>query len=141
MNSGINEYVEACIWLDATLAQVPITGSSGAFEHPAPQDQAYPLVTWQYAGAKDVAEVAAQRIWAEVVMQVAAWGKGGSTVALAAIADEIDRRLQQASGSTTNALIYSCTREQVLSFPEVASGVAYRRLGGLYRLVIQKKGA
>ena len=141
MNSDISEYAEACIWLDATLAQVPVTGSNGAFEHPAPQDSTYPLITWQYAGAKDVAEVAQQRIWGEIVMQVVGWAKGGSTVALKAIAAEIDRRLQEATGETADAHILACYREQVISVPEVASGVNYRRLGGLYRIVVQKHGA
>lgn len=136
--AGLNEYAEACRFIAPLLAG--IDGCNGVWEHPAPQNAQPPYITFQSAGNSDLVEMGDQRIWADILLQVVVWGVGNSTVALQPIADELDRRLQHASGETDAAQVIEAYRIQTLSIPEVDAGIAWRRLGGMYHFVIQKKG-
>lgn len=135
----MNEYTRAARWLATTLDG--ITDVTAVYEAPAPQDAAYPCVTFDQAHASDLTEIGAHRIWADLTFLVAAVTKGLSTLALEAIADEIDTRLHRASGTTSDGRVVSSVRLEPFHDRPVEDGVTYVRLGGLYQLLVQPLNA
>jgi len=134
--SGFVEYSEAAAWLTATLTGISgMTG--GVQEHPAAELSTYPLVTFSEQAWTDVSVINGHRVWSELLFLVTAISKGESTLALKAIATEIDNRLHRASGTTTDGQIIESIRQGGFQTSEVDNGVSYRRLGGFYQLIVQ----
>lgn len=134
----MNEYPRAAEWLYATLTTPAIAGlTGGVHEHPAPQGTAYPAITFSLQAATDVGELAEHRIWAELLLLVRAWGQTRSTASLRAIADEIDARLHRGSGTTSDGRVISSVRLEAHHDRNVADGIEYRALGGIYQLLVQ----
>lgn len=139
--SGFAAYPRATTWLYGALTTTPITGVLDAYEDEAPEgvtdaDSIWVEFELQEPGS-DVTEVGAQRIWTEFVFLVRAMGRGRSTVALEAIADEIDNRLHRKSGTTSDGQVISSTRDREYQESWVKQGVEYRALGGIYHLIVQ----
>ena len=103
----------------------------------APQDAALPHVVYSHQAGHDVRGVGPVRIMVSLVYQVKAVGQGGSFAGLKAIADRLDQLLQGASGSVVDGRVLMCVREQPVEYVEVDSGVQYRHLGGLWRIIAQ----
>lgn len=137
--SSINEYTRAARWIAATLDG--ISDVSGIYEAPAPQDAAFPCITFDQTEADDITEVAAHRIAADFLFRVLAVTKGQSTLALEAIADDIDSRLHRAAGTTSDGRVLASVRIGPFHDRPVEDGVTYVRLGGLYRLLVQPLNA
>lgn len=140
--SGFYAYPEATTWLYDTLTTVPLAGVSGVYEDAAPEGATDSDDVWvefeAQAGGLDVAEVAEQRIWTEFAFLVRAVTRGRSTVALKAIATEIDNRLHRANGTTADGQVISAVRTQEEQDHWLEQGVEYRSLGGIFNLIVQR---
>lgn len=135
----INEYFEVAKWLYETLSTPAISGlSGGVWEHPAPANATYPLITFTLQTPKDVETVSHTRVWAEFLMLVTAIDQTESTTGLKTIANAIESRLQGAAGTTTDGRILSANREGGFARAEESKlGLKFRRVGGWYRVLAQ----
>lgn len=113
----------------------------------APAGTAEPYVILAYQGARDVNALGngLARIMSRPQYQVVAMGPAISLGTLDPWAAQIDTLLHGKSGTlldddlvTILGRVYSCIRERPFTLPETVEGRQYRRLGGLYRLDIQK---
>jgi hypothetical protein len=141
--STINEYVEAATWIVETLTNPPIAGLNGPVEE-SPASQAgstaaetWPRIIFQQQSYHDEMVIAGDRVWSEINLLVLAVTRGESTLALRDIAIEIDARLHKASGVTANAQIIESVRQGGFNDSVDESGISYRRLGGIYQLIVQ----
>lgn len=145
--AGFYAYTRGAEWLYQQLTQpTPIEGIGMAvYEENAPEGTTDSDTTFIAFEAMDpgldLAEVAAHRIWTEIVFLVQAVTRGRSTKALEPILDEIDNRLHRKDGTVSDARILACTRAETggSEFPEseIRQGVEYRRAGQAYHLLIQ----
>lgn len=147
--SGFSSYPRLTEWLYGVLTSPAISGVADAdgvtggavFEDTAPQEYVTKDDIWivfeLMAPGSDVAEVGDQRIWTEYAILVRALARTRSTLALQAIADEIDTRLDRASGTVSGAAIVRSSRQEEHQDRWLEQGVEYRALGGLYNVIIQ----
>lgn len=136
----MNEYPRAAKWLYGVLTSPPISGIATVGEHPIPQGKPYPGITYQLQGSDDLTVVGEARVWAEFQMLVTAVGQTQSTESLRTAADAIDARLHGLHGTygpAGDAAVISSTRISVFHTDEINDGVPYRRLGGIYSLLVQ----
>lgn len=147
--TGFSSYPRLAEWLYGVLTASPITGVANAdgvtggavFEDTAPQEYMTKDDVWVVfelmAPGSDVAEVGDQRIWTEYAILVRAMARTRSTQALRPIADEIDTRLDRASGTVADAAIVRSSRQEEHQDRWLEQGVEYRALGGIYNIIIQ----
>lgn len=139
--SGFSAYTRAARWLFGTLTTVPIAGVVGVYEDAAPEGATDSDDIWiefeAQAPGSDLSEVGEQRIWTEFAFSVRAIARGRDSIALEAIADEIDNRLHRASGTVSGGQIISSVRMQEDPASWLQQGVEYRALGGIYNLIVQ----
>lgn len=133
----MNEYPRAAKWLYQTLTTPPIPGIRTVSEHPAPQGSPRPTITFLLQAPDDLTVVGEDRVWAAFLMLVTAIDQTESTASLRPYADEIDRRLHGTDGVADDARVISSVRLSAFHADEVDDGVPYRRLGGLYELLVQ----
>jgi hypothetical protein len=133
----VNEYPRAQRWLYQTLTTPPITGVGTVSEHPAPQGSPQPVITYSLQAPDDLMVVGEDRVWAAMLMLVTVSKATESTRSLMAIADEIDRRLHGADGVADDGRVISSVRQTLFHADEINDGVQYRRLGGIYELLVQ----
>ena len=138
--SSINELTRATQWLYTTLIGGLVASRVYEGIAPAGTDGPYIVYSLQSPG-NDVIVVGGARITATPLFLVKAVAKVKSWSTLAPIADQIDTRLHDASGTVTGGVILSSMREQPFSLIEVTDGVQYQHLGGLYRIRVQAVGA
>jgi len=120
---------------DQTLAGLV---SGRIYGYLAPPGAALPLVIYSYQSGHDVRGVGPTRVMAEATYQVKAVDRGPSFANVKAIADRLDSLLQGASGDVVDGQVLMCVRENQVAYVEVDSGIQYRHLGGLYRIVAQE---
>lgn len=122
-------------WLYSQLAgdgEMAVYVGQRVFGHLAPQTASYPYALFTLQASSD--ENALQgRAVTRLMYQVKIIGVGGSMGAIAAAANRLDALLQDAQ-TVVNGTRLRCQREQVVAYPEIANGVAYYHLGGLYRV-------
>lgn len=94
-----------------------------------------PYVTFLMQSSRDVTGHSGDRISTDnlyivkAVSQTASWAQGR------ALAARIDLLLHRpASVVTTGGGSLSCTREQIVQYPEVQDSIQYRHIGGIYRI-------
>lgn len=133
----MNEYPRAAKWLYTVLTQPPIPGVAIVSEHPAPQGSARPAVTFNLQAPDDLIVIGEHRVWAEFLMLVTVSDQTESTASLKGAADEIDARLHRTDGIADDGRIISSTRVSAFHADELTDGVPWRRLGGLYSLLVQ----
>lgn len=135
----MSEVVRAQVWLTETLSTPEISGVKHVSEHPLPQGLAdpYPSITFALMSPDDLVVLGEDRVWSNLVYLVTAVAKGESVAAIESIADEVDRRLHKVSGEVDGAYITSSVRVSPFSDSQVRDGVSYRRLGGMYELLVQ----
>lgn len=113
----------------------------------APAGTPEPYIILAYQGGRDVNALGNQlaRILTRPQYQVVAMGPEITLGTLDPWAARIDECLHGKSGTlldddlvTVLGRVYSCIRERPFTLPETVEGRQYRRLGGLYRLDIQK---
>lgn len=130
---------------DATLAGLGYNDSR-IWSAIAPSDTPYPFILVSRQASSDVNGLGNKlaRIMSSVLFQVAAHDQGPQWADVAGAAARIDELLHGKAGelldddeSTVLGRVLSCVREQPLSIVEAVEGRHYRRLGGLYRLLIQ----
>jgi len=133
------EYLVAAEWLYGTLhGDTPLMDVvTDVVEHPGPQDAVYPICTFALHSATDVAEVAEHRIWAQLLMLVTVIGQTTSTLDLKAAAIRIDALLHRTSGSVSDGQVISSVRREEFYAPDQYEGIQYRRIGGMYELLVQ----
>lgn len=125
-------------WLYGVLASdaaVQALIGTRVYAYLAPQGAKLPYVVFSYQGGHDVRGVGPGRVMVSAIYQVKAVGEGGSFAGLKPIVDALDGLLQGASGSVVDGAVLMCTREQPLAYVETDSGVLYRHLGGLWRII------
>lgn len=133
----MNEYPRLAKWLYTTLTTPPIPGIKTVSEHPAPQGSLRPTITFLLQAPDDLTVVGEDRVWATFVMLVTATNQTESTASLKPYADEIDKRLHGTDGVADDARIISSVRLSAFQSDELNDGVPYRRLGGIYELLVQ----
>jgi hypothetical protein len=97
----------------------------------------FPLVFITGSPDPDLLLTGGVRVWTEGLYAVRGVARGQSYKEVAPLASAIDEALHNKSGSTADGTILGCLREQVMKMPESDNGVAYRHLGGLYRVWVQ----
>lgn len=133
-----NEYPRALKWLYETLTDPAITTIDDAvYEHPGPGDSPDRAITYALQAPDDLVVVGEERVWAEFLMLVAVRDKTESTYSLKDVADEIDVRLHGTDGPVDEHFVISSTRIAPFHAAELVDGVPYRRLGGIYSLLVQ----
>lgn len=133
----MNEYPRAARWLYDVLTDPPIAGIETVGEHPIPQGGLYPGITFTLQASDDLSVIGEIRVWAEFLMLVTAVAQTQSTESLKVAADAIDLRLQATTGNVSDASIISSTRVSSFHSDETIDGISYRRLGGIYSLLVQ----
>lgn len=119
---------------DATLAGLV----SGVYAYQIPQDASLPAVLYSYNRGQDVQGVGTARVMASLVYQVKAVVQGESLAPALPIARRIDALLQGAVNITVaDGQVLACVRESIVSYAETDEGLAFRHLGGLYRIYAQ----
>lgn len=123
---------------DATLMALLGSGER-IYEQPAPQESAFPFVTFQLQSDVDVMTVDTRnRIFVDQLWLIRATTDSTSFAASKAIANRVDFLLQNANGAADGATVYHCSREESFRLVEIDNGKQYRHLGGIYRIIIQK---
>lgn len=136
---------------DSTLDTLAQSVGHADMEHAvwpgvAPAGTPEPYVIAAFQGGSDVNALGngLTRIYSRPEYQVVAMGPAIDLSALNPWAARIDELLHGKSGTlldddlTVLGQIYSCVRLRPFTLPETVEGRLYRRLGGLYRLEIQK---
>lgn len=95
-----------------------------------------PCVLFQLqAPGADLMVLGGTRVWTPLVYLVRGIAEQESYAGdLATIANRIDAVLHRASGSNAAGTVFSCVRIRAFQMPEVANGMQYRHLGGLYEI-------
>lgn len=122
-----------------------VTAVSGRIHgHAAPQaedgEPDYPFALFtQNAVQADVGALGGIHIWSVLEYVVRVVGRTNSWDPLVTPAAEIEAALGNTAGDVPDGTVHACTRVRPFLLPEVRSGVQYRHLGGVYRLLV--KGA
>lgn len=124
-------------WIFDTLNAAPAVAGGRIYQGVAPAGAVFPYVVYQFQGGADLDTQRASRVWADLVYLVKAVARASGFGPVRAVADEVDARLHGASGTTADAAIDACVREQPFQLTEVDGGVSYRHLGGVYRLKVR----
>lgn len=117
---------------DTLAADPALTGR--VFDALAAQGAQPPYVVFQQQAGTDVVLANATRIMANLLYLVRVIGVGRSFAALKALATAVDQRLDRASGSTADGVIYQCVREGVLKRSYTEAGGEVREIGLVFRI-------
>lgn len=141
-----HEAMRGVAWVLATLrgdSTFTAAAPGGVYLSIAPQTVAstpYGLVTVQ--AATDELGAGANRLWADVLLQVVAIGPNDDLADLVSAADAIDAALNLQTGTAQGGTVHECVREQSIVLSEIVPGdgtsTIWTRVGGLYRLLVQK---
>lgn len=128
-------------WLYQNLASdATLISSVGTrfYADEAPSD-AFPYVQWTYLSGREVQGHNANTIFINTLYLVKAVGKTRAYGSVDPLATRLNELLHK-KGSDTVAgdHIFSCVREETYRLAETESGVSYRHLGGIYRILVQK---
>ncbi len=142
------ETVRTEAWLYGLLtadSELTTLVDSRVYSGAAPQGATLPYVIISHQSGRDVLGVGTTRIMSHLTYLVKAVGQCQSYVTLEPIADAIDKTLHGASGEVAGlngagAELLACTRTMTVAYAELDSGVQYRHLGGLYRIVATNRG-
>lgn len=130
-------------WLYTTLSSDPVLSSSaigGVHEDPAPQGTNFPFIVFSLTSALDVQVHNAMRIMVDSLWLIKAVDQYESFSRVRLLVDRIDQLLHRASGTVTDAILYSSVREESIRQTEVDDGKHYRHLGAQYRVHVQYTG-
>ena len=141
----MNELTRVATWLYSLLAPVALAQEfshtedgqtvTRVREGVAPDGWPFPYILFQHQAPGNDVSTLEGRVWATPLYLVKAVAETGSWAALAATADEIDRRLHKAKGTVDGYAIES-RRERPFSLIEHPGNVEHRHLGGFYRIRI-----
>lgn len=109
------------------------------FAYVAPETASLPYVVFQPLSQRDANGIGTTRIMVETVFLVRAIGVESMST-LRPIADRIDALVLEAAALFPTiglAQIQGAVRDEPFSLHEAAAGIAYRHLGGLYRLFVK----
>lgn len=132
----VDEWVQGRLTGDATLVGLL---AGGIHADVAPQGSVFPVVVHQFQGGADVRTATSDgRIMLSALWLIKAIGKSETYLGLRAAADRIDALFEKASGAAgTDGFVFSSTRVTPFRLAEDDEGVAYRHLGGIYRVFAQ----
>lgn len=128
-------------WLYQTLASdATLTGLVGTrFFSDEATSEGFPYVMWTFLSGVDVFGQGPFRIMLNCLYTVKIVGKTRSYGDVKPGADRIDTLINAKGGDTlAGDHIFSCVREEAFRQSELSSGVSYRHLGGIYRILVQK---
>lgn len=143
METPIAEVTEAGIWIRQQLRNNgKIQAVSGLVDRiwwgTAPDDAAYPFITWNVLSTEDLMGVGANIIWADLVVLVRVTGNQASTLPLRDVVVGIQEALHKKSGQTNVAKIIASTRERPHVMPPEKDGdITYSHMGGEYRIRVR----
>jgi hypothetical protein len=111
---------------------------TGVHRDKAPDAAVPPFVILSHQAGSDTLTANAIRLMTRSLYQVVVLGPDSMSPQMAAAAARIDVLLKRTNGSVTGAAIDACYREMplLLGQPPV-NGLAWSKMGGLYRLEIQ----
>lgn len=132
----VSRWVYGTLTADPTLQDL-LGGAQGigkrVWEGVAPDDTAYPFLTYTIMEPRDVKVVGQVQVFARVQFMLKVIGKGASYTPLVPVYkrahDLVETRTNQ---PVQDGLVISSHRVSGIQYPERASGVEYRHLGGLY---------
>lgn len=148
----MNEIVHCGEWIVSTLEGDTGIGGlmapgnemiSGAYMDLIPDDRPLPAIRFHVQMPHDVRGAAngAHRIMTRLDWLVAVVREGHGLAPILPIADRVDAVLQEANGETSTIRVLSCVRMEPFELlePQTESGVRYRHVGGIYRMMVQSK--
>lgn len=125
-------------WLYSQLSGDAVGVADRVYSGYAPRPATFPLVIFDYqAPEDDLMVVNLSRIWSSGSWIVKVVDRESSLSTLKTIAESIDTILHGQSGSADGGTVVSCYRTQPFKITELIDGVAYRHLGGIYRIRAQ----
>jgi len=127
----MSEIIGAATWLFTQLSG--ITGvDDRVYNEVAPAGTQYPYIVYSYQSGTDLQTANVTRIWSDTTWLVRVIEQSTSPISLQSITDEIDSRLDRATGGG----IQYCIRVQPFFMQELIDGVSYTHLGGFYNIKI-----
>ncbi len=135
--AALDEFVYGLLSADATVQSLCGGAPPATRVYPdvAPEDVAMPAIVWQVQSpGQDTMALGGVRVMTGPTLLVRAVDQAQSWEGnLRSIADRIDALLHRASGPIgSGGEVYQLRRVSPWRLPEVANGVEYRHLGGLY---------
>lgn len=127
-------------WLYQNLASdATLTAVVGTRFHADEAASVFPYIQWTYISGTEVQGHSANTIFVNCLYLVKAVGKTRAYGDLIPLANRIHTLLhRKASDTLAGDHILSCVREETYRLAELESGVSYRHLGGIYRILVQK---
>jgi hypothetical protein len=136
----IDPIIEARIWIESQLAaSAAVAAAVGDrfYEHPAPRNVAYPLITHQFqASPQSVMLVGTAILWWNLRFIIRAITDTNNADALSPAVIAIFDALHGTAGPTINAQIVSCTQQRGFYMTEVDASNEYIHSGGEYLIEI-----
>ena len=139
-------------WIASTLAaNATITSLAGSriYLEAAPTTvEVYPFIVYQMETAEDLRVVNGFRVWTDTVYIVKAIAQTSTYTDMVDIGAAIDAALTSSVGGsvsipnpggagTFDGMTFACIRERPFRLLEIDQGVAYRHVGGAYRIYAQ----
>ncbi len=95
----------------------------------------YPCIVFGSMAPHDITGVSATRIAVRDIFKVEVISRNSSSAAIDSIADRIDALLHATRTELVDGTVFSCLRDQPLSFVEVDNSIIYHHRGGLYKIM------
>src|SRR5690348_7536794 len=136
--ASLNEVARVLIWLTATLKAdatlvAALPGGANAIRRAwAPPGTPDPFVIVQFQGGADLNGAGSKRFQTRGVYVVTGVARAENFAALVSVADEIDKSLQRANGTTADGRVLACVREQPIYYSELIDNVQREHLGGSF---------
>lgn len=141
----MDESLEGLLWLLAQLggnSAIMASLTGGVWPLQAPEGAVPPYGVVTPMAGHDVLSANGFRIFYDGAYQVRFWGLATQSDTLRSVDNAADTLLQHSSGTTANATILSCIRQNPLAMLPDWTGTALRiGVGGLYRVQVWQTGS
>ena len=139
-----SELAMAYAWIDSTMkadSALVAASTGGIYQGAAPIGTQPPFTLYTMQASSDVMTLQAIRLWASMLVQIKAIGRTGTGdyAAMVTIVGRIDALFGNVRNvGLVQGGILACYRDgQIALDEEVAPGVLWSQLGGLYRIELQ----
>lgn len=130
----IDEWLYELLTGDATL-QALESGGIPVYNEEVPIPIELPVIIFQNQSSVSVQGVGGARIFNSSLYVVRGVAPGASFKRLKLIASRIDALLHRSTGGTTSdGIVQDSVQEEIYRVREQDRGIAYRHLGGIYRI-------
>ena len=135
-----NEDAIADAWVHATLAaDATIAGlvSTRIYNSDVPEQATYPVIRYQQLATEAEHALGAQYVASDILMLVEGIAQTGTYDDLAAIARRLYTLFHDQETAITGGRVLASVRERQSRRAELPNGIPYRRLGHVFRVVVQ----